>query len=415
MAHKAQELTAAEQAGDVAKVAGLRHVEIEGLIRQEAELTAKLEGLTAQGLMVPLEVGPTEIADVVARRARVPVARMMESERERLLKLEERLAERVIGQPEAVDMLAEASRRMRADLRKKRKPASFLFVGPTGVGKTELAKALAGALFDDDAALIRIDMAEYKDSGSVSGLIGSRPGLVGSEQGGFLTEQVRRSPNSVVLFDEIEKAHPEVIDILLGVLDEGRLTDAKGRFCDFTNTLILLTSNLGVKEAMAATDDLEQRKEIIMKVVQNTLRPELFNRLSGVIPFNALTQAVLETIVRINLRGVAAQVKEQHQATLEADDGAVTRLAELAYDPAYGARPVERTIDRVVLSDLSKLIIGGEVQPGHLVLLVRDGDDVTILVGDPKEVREEAAKVKAEAAKKLPPAPAGATAAGAPA
>lgn len=415
LAHKAQELTAAEQAGDVAKVAGLRHVEIEGLIRQEAELTAKLEGLTAQGLMVPLEVGPTEIADVVARRARVPVARMMESERERLLKLEERLAERVIGQPEAVDMLAEASRRMRADLRKKRKPASFLFVGPTGVGKTELAKALAGALFDDDAALIRIDMAEYKDSGSVSGLIGSRPGLVGSEQGGFLTEQVRRSPNSVVLFDEIEKAHPEVIDILLGVLDEGRLTDAKGRFCDFTNTLILLTSNLGVKEAMAATDDLEQRKEIIMKVVQNTLRPELFNRLSGVIPFNALTQAVLETIVRINLRGVAAQVKEQHQATLEADDGAVTRLAELAYDPAYGARPVERTIDRVVLSDLSKLIIGGEVQPGHLVLLVRDGDDVTILVGDPKEVREEAAKVKAEAAKKLPPAPAGATAAGAPA
>ena len=223
---------------------------------------------------------------------------MMESEAEQLLKLEERLVE-VIGQPEAWHA-RDAARHMRADLRKKRKPASFLFVGPTGVGKTELAKALAAALFDDDSALIRIDMAEYKDSGSVSGLIGSRPGLIGSDQGGFLTEQVRRSPHSVVLFDEIEKAHPEVIDILLGVLDEGRLTDAKGRFCDFTNTIIVLTSNLGVREATQATEDLEQRKEIILKVVQASLRPELFNRLSGVIAFNALDRATLEKIVRIH-------------------------------------------------------------------------------------------------------------------
>ena len=395
LAAKGVELAAAEQAGDVAKVAGLRHVEIEGLSRQEAELTTRLEELTAKGLLVPLEVGPADIADIVARRARVPVARMMESERDRLLKLEDRLGERVIGQPEAVSLLSEAARRMRADLRKKRKPASYLFVGPTGVGKTELAKALAGGLFDDDTALIRIDMAEYKDSGSVSGLIGSRPGLVGSEQGGFLTEQVRRNPNSVVLFDEIEKAHPEVIDILLGVLDEGRLTDAKGRFCDFTNTIILLTSNLGVKEALAATDDLAQRKEIILKVVQSTLRPELFNRLSGVIPFNSLTPEVLQQIVRINLRGVSAQMKEQHQASLEAEPSAVERLAEMAYDPAYGARPVERTIDRVVLSDLSRLIIGGEVEPGSLVLLVRDGDEISILSGPPEEVRAEAAAMRA--------------------
>src|SRR5574337_654150 len=325
----------------------------------------------------------------------------MEGERERLLKLEERLGERVIGQPDAVATLADAARRMRADLRKKRKPASFLFVGPTGVGKTELAKALAGALFDDDSALIRIDMAEYKDSGSVSGLIGSRPGLVGSEQGGFLTEQVRRSPNSVVLFDEIEKAHPEVIDILLGVLDEGRLTDAKGRFCDFTNTIILLTSNLGVKEAVQATDDLEQRKEIILKVVQATLRPELFNRLSGVIPFNSLDTPTLQQIVRIGLRGVAAQLKEAHRATLVADDDAVARLAELADDPAYGARPVERTIDRVVLSELSRLILGGDVQPGSVVRLVREGDDITILARQPEEVEQEASRIRAAA----PPAP----------
>ena len=396
LAAKATELAAAEAAGDVARVAGLRHVEIEGLTRQEAGLVTRLDELRAAGLLIPQEVGAADIADVVARRARVPVARMMESERERLLKLEERLAERVIGQQDAVDTLAEAARRMRADLRKKRKPASFLFVGPTGVGKTELAKALAGALFDDEAALIRIDMAEYKDAGSVSGLIGSRPGLVGSEQGGFLTEQVRRNPNSVVLFDEIEKAHPEVIDILLGVLDEGRLTDAKGRFTDFTNTIILLTSNLGVKEAVAATDDLAMRKEIILKVVQESLRPELFNRLSGVIPFNSLDVETLRAIVRIHLRGISAQVQEQHQATLEGDDGAVALLATLAYDPAYGARPVERTIDRMVLSDLSRLIIGGEVQPGHLILLTPEGDEISILVGDPAEGKEEATKIRDE-------------------
>jgi len=399
LAAKTTELAAAEAAGDVARVAGLRHVEIEGLTRQEAGLVQRLDELRVAGLLIPQEVGPADIAEVVARRARVPVARMMESERERLLKLEERLAERVIGQRDAVDTLAEAARRMRADLRKKRKPASFLFVGPTGVGKTELAKALAAALFDDETALIRIDMAEYKDAGSVSGLIGSRPGLVGSEQGGFLTEQVRRNPNSVVLFDEIEKAHPEVIDILLGVLDEGRLTDAKGRFTDFTNTIILLTSNLGVKEAVAATDDLAMRKEIILKVVQDTLRPELFNRLSGVVPFNSLDVETLREIVRIHLRGVSSQMQEQHQATLEGDDGAVALLATLAYDPAYGARPVERTIDRMVLSDLSRLIIGGEVQPGHLVLLTPEGEEISILVGDPAEVREEAAKIRVAQAK----------------
>jgi ATP-dependent Clp protease ATP-binding subunit ClpB len=241
-------------------------------------------------------------------------------------------------------------------------------------------------------------MAEYKDSGSVSGLIGSRPGLVGSDEGGFLTEQVRRSPYSVVLFDEIEKAHPEVIDILLGVLDEGRLTDAKGRFCDFTNTIVLLTSNLGVKEANAVARNAGERKEIILKVVQNTLRPELFNRLSGVIPFNELDQATLETIVRMHLKSLAAQLKDQHKATLEADDEAVTLLAQLAYDPAYGARPVERTIDRHILSPLSRLIIGGDVGPGTVVRVVKDGEEVALLVGTRGEVDAEAAAMKAEGA-----------------
>ncbi|MEO7520861.1 MAG: AAA family ATPase, partial [Gemmatimonas sp.] len=360
--------------------------------------------------LVPGEVRPSDIGEVVARRARVPVSRMMESERERLSKLEERLAERVVGQSEAVDALADAARRMRADLRAKRKPASFLFVGPTGVGKTELAKALAEALFDDERALIRIDMAEYKDSGSVSGLIGSRPGLVGSEQGGFLTEQVRRNPYSIVLFDEIEKAHPEVIDILLGVLDEGRLTDAKGRFCDFSNTIVLLTSNLGVKEAIAATEDLDQRKQIILKVVQGTLRPELYNRLGAVVPFNALDVETLRAIVTKNLRGVNAQLQEAHKATLMYDDEVVAHLATLAYDPAYGARPVERTVDRLLLADLSRLIIGGSVPSGSVVRMYKDGDELGLLAGTPSEVEEALAKVRAEsdaaaAAPSAPPTP----------
>jgi len=386
------ELDAADARGDVARAAELRYGTLKYLLEQEAELEARH---AAAGKLVSREVGPADVAEVVARRARIPVARMMECERERLLHLEDRLAARVVGQRDAVLAVADAARRMRAELRRKQKPASFLFVGPTGVGKTELAKALAAALFDDDGALIRIDMAEYKDSHSVSGLIGSRPGLVGSEQGGFLTEQVRRSPHSVVLFDEIEKAHPEVIEILLGVLDEGRLTDAQGRFCDFTHTIVLLTSNLGVREANAATDDADERKRIILQVVQSSLRPELFNRIGGVIPFASLEMDTLQRIVRTHLDGVAAQLREHHGAAFAADDGAVALLAELAYDPAYGARPVERTIERVVLSDLSRMIIAGGVTPGAEVRLLRDGGDVVILAGPPEEVAAEAGRIVA--------------------
>ena len=218
---------------------------------------------------------------------------------------------------------------------------------------------------------------------------------MGSEQGGFLTEQVRRSPYSIVLFDEIEKGHPEVIDILLGVLDEGRLTDAKGRFCDFTNTIIILTSNLGVKEAMAATDDLEQRKEIIMKVVQSSLRPELFNRISAVIPFNSLDLPVLEKIVRIHLNGIGARLMEEHQVTFEADDDAVQLLAQLAYDPAYGARPVERTVERLVVSELSRTIIAGELPPESHVRIMCEDDDVLIVTGSVAQVSKDAAEIEA--------------------
>jgi ATP-dependent Clp protease ATP-binding subunit ClpB len=399
IAEKQAELEAAEGRGDVAKAAELKYGALKFLPEQLADLEKRQAAVAAKGVMVPQEVRATDVAEVVARRAGIPVSRMMEGERERLLQLEDRLGARVIGQPEAVDALAEAARRMRTDLRKKRKPASFLFVGPTGVGKTELAKGLAEALFDDESALIRIDMAEYKDAGSISGLIGSRPGLVGSDQGGFLTEQVRRSPYSVVLFDEIEKAHAEIMDLMLGLLDEGRLTDAKGRLCDFTNTIVLLTSNLGVKEANAMAKTNDERRDIIMKVVQASLRPEIFNRLSGVVPFNALERPTLETIVRMHLASLGSRLKDEYKATLAVDDEAVALLAELAYDPAYGARPVERTIDRQILSPLSRLIIGGEVGPGVMVRVVKDGEDVTILAGTAAEVDAEAANVKAENAK----------------
>ncbi|WP_420127643.1 ATP-dependent Clp protease ATP-binding subunit [Longimicrobium sp.] len=398
LAEKEAELAAAEGRGDTAAAAELRYGTIKYLREQLADLQRRAEALAASGVPLGREVGPGDVAEVVARRAGVPLSRMMESERERLLLLEERLRARVHGQDAAVDALADAARRMRVDLRARRKPASFLFVGPTGVGKTELAKALAEALFDDETALVRIDMAEYKEAHSVSGLIGSRPGLVGSEQGGFLTEQVRRSPHSIVLFDEIEKAHPEVIDILLGVLDEGRLTDARGRFCDFTGTLIILTSNLGVREAMAGSDDPAERKEIILKVVQASLRPELFNRLGDVIAFDALEPEVLQRIVRTHLSGAGARLRDEYGATLEADPEAVALLAELAYDPAYGARPVDRTVERMVVSDLSRLVIGGDVAPGSLVRVVRDGDGVALLAGTRQEVEEEERRMAEEAA-----------------
>lgn len=368
-------LETAEKQGNIAKAAEIRYGSLKYLEQQLADL----EKQTAHISLVPDTVMPEHVAEVIAEITGIPSGRMMESEKERLMKLEERLGERVFGQDEAVSAVADAARRMRADLQPGRKPNSFLFVGPTGVGKTELAKALAEALFDDENALIRIDMGEYKDKSSVSGLIGSRPGLVGSDEGGFLTEQVRRNPYSIVLFDEVEKGAPEILDLLLGVLDEGRLSDAKGRFCDFSNTMVLFTSNLGVREAIEVTEDLEERKNVILDVVKRTLRPELFNRIGQVVTFNSLTERELESIVTKNFNALRKKLAEDREIGLELLPEALSYLARQSYDPAYGARPVQRTIQQMVLSPLAGIILSGEVLPGQSVQIGYDPGEEKVL------------------------------------
>src|SRR5262245_28670098 len=360
-------LEAAEARGEIAKAAEIRYGSLKYLEQQLADLEAQVAAIVRDGSLVPQEVGKEEIADVVARRARIPVARLFESERERMIKLEERIGARVFGQPQAIERVADAARQMRTDLRRTRRPASFLFVGPTGVGKTEMTKALAEALFDDDESLIRVDMAEYKESSSVAGLIGSRPGLVGSDEGGFLTERVRRQPYSVVLFDEVEKGASEVHDLLLGVLGEGRLTDAKGRFCDFSNAIVICTSNLGVREANELASDSQKKTEIIIKVVKANLRPELYNRFDDVICFNSLDEAVLEQIVARNLNDLRAKLVEEHGVDLLVESWAMKYLAKKAYDPVYGARPVERTLQRMTLAPIARMLIGGGAERGQKI------------------------------------------------
>ena len=371
-------LQQAEATGNVTKAAEIRYGALKYLEQQRTDLETRTA--TAQASpMVADEVLPSHIAEVIAERSGVPVSRLLESERDRLRKLDERLAERVFGQPDAVQAVSEAARRMRTDLQLKRSPNSFLFVGPTGVGKTELAKALAEALFDDERALIRIDMGEYKDKSSAASLIGSRPGLIGSDEGGFLTEQVRRSPYSIVLFDEVEKGHPEILDLLLGVLDEGRLTDAKGRFCDFSNTIVLFTSNLGVRESMGAESD-EERRNIILEVVRASLRPELYNRIGQVIAFNPLSEVELKRIVGLQLDALAKKLEEDREIVLATSPAALSMLAERSYDPEYGARPAGRVMQQLVLAPLASALLAQDILPGQSVVMDVDEDGLSFSV-----------------------------------
>ena len=364
----------AEREGNYGKVAELRY----GKITQEEE---KLEALQKEidkheMTMIKEEVTREDIAEVIAKWTGVPVTKMMQGEREKLLHLEEELHKRVVGQEEAIAAVSDAIRRSRAGLQDPKKPiGSFLFLGTTGVGKTELAKALAEYLFDDENAMTRIDMSEYQEKHAVSRLVGAPPGYVGYDEGGQLTEAVRRRPYSVVLLDEIEKAHPDTFNILLQVLDEGRLTDNKGRTADFKNTIIIMTSNMGshlIQESFEKYRDTEEAtekaKEEVLQLLKQTVRPEFINRIDDIVMFTPLTQDNIKQIVRLQLGGIIKLIAREN-ITLEATNEAIDYLAERGYDPQFGARPVKRVIQKEVMNALSKEILQGNIKAGSLVLI----------------------------------------------
>jgi ATP-dependent Clp protease ATP-binding subunit ClpB len=364
------ELEQAQRSGDLAKAGELQYGRIPALEKQLAEAQA-LSG----SAMLREEVTAEDIASVVSRWTGIPVDRMLEGEREKLLAMEEIIGKRVIGQQEAVDAVSRAIRRARAGLQDPNRPlGSFLFLGPTGVGKTELTKALAGFLFDDDNAMVRIDMSEFMEKHSVSRLIGAPPGYVGYDEGGVLTEAVRRRPYQVVLFDEVEKAHGDVFNILLQVLDDGRLTDGQGRTVDFTNTIIILTSNLGSQFLTSLEDgqSVESVEPQVMEVVRAHFRPEFLNRLDEIILFHRLAQDHMGPIVDIQVARVQKLLKDR-KIILDLTDGARAWLGRVGYDPVYGARPLKRAVQRYLQDPLADAILKGEVKDGQTVH-VEDGD-----------------------------------------
>jgi ATP-dependent Clp protease ATP-binding subunit ClpB len=326
---------------------------------------------------------------VVSRWTGIPVDRMLEGERDKLLRMETVLGDRVIGQEEAVVAVSNAVRRARAGLQDPGRPiGSFLFLGPTGVGKTELSKALASFLFDDDHALLRVDMSEFMEKHAVARLIGAPPGYVGYEEGGVLTEAVRRRPYQVILFDEVEKAHPDVFNVLLQVLDDGRLTDGQGRTVDFKNTIIILTSNLGSDILAAQTDgeDVELVRAQVMNVVRQAFRPEFLNRLDEVVLFHRLSRRNMTGIVAIQLKRLQALLADR-KLELPLDDRAKEWLAEAGYDPVYGARPLKRVIQRELQNPLASLLLEGRYKPGDVIHVSADKDGLTI---DGKKLSEAA-------------------------
>jgi ATP-dependent Clp protease ATP-binding subunit ClpC len=347
------------------------------------ELRDRVEALrneieeTRQGRRPVAEVTADDIAEVVSRATGIPVSQLTEEERQRLLRLEEQLQERVVGQDEAVEAVAEAIRRARAGLSDPDRPiGSFLFLGPTGVGKTELARTLAEALFGEEAAMIRIDMSEFQERHTVSRLVGAPPGYVGYEEAGQLTESVRRRPYSVLLLDEIEKAHPDVFNILLQILDDGRLTDAQGRTVDFKNTVIIMTSNMGAERIQAHTrrdESFEELKEDMLEIVRTHLRPEFVNRIDEIIVFRTLSREQIVDIARLLIDRTTRRLRAQG-IEVEFTEEAVERIAEEGFDPEFGARPLRRTIQRRVDNELSRLVLSGSLEPGDKVTVDADGE-----------------------------------------
>ena len=373
----------AEREGNYERVAEIRYSSLKQLEDDITNIRHQLETTQGGEAMVREEVTADDIAEVVSRWTGIPVTRMLQSEKDKLLHLEDELHKRVVGQNEAIDAVADAVRRSRAGLQDPKKPiASFIFLGTTGTGKTELAKALADYLFNDETMMTRIDMSEYQEKFSVSRLIGAPPGYVGYDEGGQLTEAVRRKPYSVVLFDEIEKAHPDVFNILLQVLDDGRLTDNKGRTVNFKNTIIIMTSNLGsqyIQQQFAEMTDqnrnnvIADTKAAVMDMLKKTIRPEFLNRIDETIMFLPLTKKQIGGIVRLQLERVKEMLEPQG-FELQWTDPAVDYLSSVGYDPEFGARPVKRAIQRYVLNDLSKSLLAEKVSREKPIIIDSSGD-----------------------------------------
>ncbi|GBC80819.1 Chaperone protein ClpB [bacterium HR09] len=366
----------AEREGDLERAAQLRYGEIPATQKELAQASDELKAhQQTHGTFLAEEVTEEAVAQVVARWTGIPVAKLLESEKSKLLSMETRLRQRVVGQDEAIRAVSEAVRRARAGLKDPNRPVgSFLFLGPTGVGKTELARALAEFLFDDERAMVRLDMSEYMEKHSVARMIGAPPGYVGHEEGGQLTEAVRRRPYSVVLLDEVEKAHPDVFNVLLQILDDGRLTDGKGRTVDFRNTVIIMTSNIASHIIGSFSEaDRERMMAAVEAELKRTFRPEFLNRIDEVLVFHKLSMEHLRQIVRIQLSRLN-QLLADRRIHIEADDAALEFLAREGYDPEFGARPLKRTIQRLVQDPLARMILAGEVQDGDTVALtVEDG------------------------------------------
>ena len=370
------QLDQARNAGDLARAAELQYGKIPELEQQLATEQQKLAEIQSEGVMLKEEVDEEDVAEVVAKWTGVPVSKMLEGEMQKLVTMEDRLRGRVIGQDEALTAVANAVRRARAGLQDPNRPVgSFIFLGPTGVGKTETARALAEFLFDDERAMVRLDMSEYMEKHAVARMIGAPPGYVGFEEGGQLTEAVRRRPYAVILFDEIEKAHPDVFNVLLQILDDGRLTDSKGRTVDFKNTVLIMTSNLGSREIQATQDDEKQMREAVTQVLREHFKPEFLNRVDDIVIFHQLSREQIVEIIDVQLERLRRTLAERG-ITLELDDSARELLAREGYDPNYGARPLKRAIQTLLQNPLAVKLLRGEIAPGQTVKASAEGDQM---------------------------------------